>query len=401
MTDRVLVLGLDGANREALIHGMNNGELPTFARIAEAGSIDTLESPLPPITPVSMASLLTGTDPDVHGVFSFEHDPRDGDGYVGPESIAGDTLFDVLDRAGKTSIAINVPMTDTALPADVVVAGFPHDGGEVAEPADLEPLLRGIGYRVEPTGYNGDLDRFVQEVFDLAEKRFRVAAEIIDRDWDLFFLMFTGDARLQHYSDDEVTVLDFYRRVDGYLSDLLDAAGDDVTVLVVSDHGFHDLETVLDLERWLQDAGHLSATGSGDDSRLYGALSPDRYDWDSTTAYPGAAYLGNIYCSGADADALRDDLLALQHDGEKVFRAVHRTADLYGDCDGPDLIPVPRRRYNYVAGLLPDLFDTDPEEQRAPDPEGVILTDADVPLDRPTVTDVRPLLLDLLDVDDA
>ncbi len=392
---RVLVIGLDGANRQALLDGMNTGDLPTFADIASRGDIDTLEAPLPPTTPVSMSSILTGKDPDGHGIFSFEHDPRTGGGYVDADSIDGDTVFDTLSAAGGTGIAVNVPMTGPGS-ADVTVAGFPHTGGPVTDDPDLGSVLRTLGYRVEPTDFDGDRDAFIDDVFALAEKRFRAADHLIDRDWDLFFLMFTGDARLQHYVDDPEVVREFYRRVDDYLSRLLDRIDDEVTVLVVSDHGFRDVDAVVDIEAWLADQGRLTAAGSSDWIPLYGALDPDRYDWDATTAYPGAAYLGNLFVDG-ELDALRDDLLALEHDGDRVFRAVHRTTDLYGDCDGPDLVPVPRRRYNYVAGTGGPVVDTDPEERKVPDREGVVLcSDPDVAFDRPAATDIRPLLDGLL-----
>lgn len=395
--DRVLVIGLDGADREVLIDGINRGELPTLASLASDGGIATLQAPVPPTTPVSMASVLTGRDPGSHGVFSFERDPREGGGYVGYDDIEGETLFDILDAADRRSVAINVPMTspvpDTA---DRLVSGFPQRDSRTAEPPELQRLLRTAGYRVEPTEYG--TDGFVDAVFDLAETRFDVARELVEEDWDLFFLMFTGDARLQHYIDDEDVVAEFYRAVDGYLADLLGRIEGEVTVLVVSDHGFHDLDCTVDLEAWLREEGDLAARNGGDWSSLYGELVPDRYDWDATTAYPGGAYLGNLYAE--DPGDLRERLRALTHDGERVFREVHLLDDLYGTAEGPDIVPVPRRRYNYVAGVADGVFDEDPEEQKAPDREGVIIAGDALDLSgRPRSEDVLPTILDLLGVE--
>lgn len=400
---RVLIIGLDGANQELLVNGINDGRLGTFKSLLEEGGIATLSAPLPPTTPVSMSSILTGRTPGAHGVYGFERDPRTGRGYVGYDDIDAPTLYDILADAGKDIVSINVPMTTPLPDAGKVVGGFPAHGNRVARPPMLASFCRGIGYRIEPQGIDAGEDAFVRDVFDLAGKRYAVAESLINDTWDVFFLMFTGDARLQHFVDDDTVIEEFYAHVDDYLGRLLDRVEDDVAVLVVSDHGFHDLDTVVDMEAVLREEGFLTGSGEGDWSRLYGSLdAAERYDWDDTVAWPGAAYLGNVFTdSDATTDTVAELLQELEHEGENVFRDVHRTADLYGDGDGPSLIPVPRRRYNYVAGHSETVFDEDPDERRAPDREGVILTDnSDIDLgQRVDAVDVLPTILDLLDVD--
>lgn len=401
---RVLIIGLDGANQELLVDGINTGRLDTFRRLLDEGGIATLNAPLPPTTPVSMSSILTGRNPAGHGIFSFETRPRDGQAYVGFDNIKAKTLYDILNDAGKDLVSINVPMTTPLPDSGRVVGGFPAHGTAVARPSMLASFCRSIGYRIEPDGIDAGEDAFIDDVFGLAEKRFTVAESLIDTDWELFFLMFTGDARLQHFVDDNAVIAEFYAQVDEYVGRLLEHVEEELTVLVVSDHGFHPVDTVIDLEAVLQEAGFLTAQGEGDWSMLYGNLdAEERYDWDHTVAWPGAAYLGNVFTDAEKtAAAVVEHLHDLRHDGEAVFRDVHRTAELYGDArDGPSIIPVPRRRYNYVAGHSNQVFDEEPEERRAPDREGVILTNDDrVALgERVDAVDILPTLLDLLDVD--
>lgn len=401
---RVLILGLDGANQELLVDGINDGHMETFRRLIDDGGIATLNAPLPPTTPVSMGSILTGRNPAGHGIFGFEADPRTGQGYVGFEDIQEPTLYDILDDAGKDVVSINVPMTTPLPETGTVVGGFPAHGNTVAQPSMLASFCRGIGYRIEPEGIDAGEDAFIEDVFELAAKRFAVAESLIDEDWDVFFLMFTGDARLQHFVDDDKTIEEFYATVDDYLGRLLEQVEDDITVMVVSDHGFHPLDTVIDMEAVLREEGFLDADGDGDWSMLYGSLdATDRYDWAHTVAWPGGAYLGNVFTdTDQTAETVAGRLQELEHDGERVFRDVHLTMELYGDAeDGPSIIPVPRRRYNYVAGHSREAFDENPDEARAPDREGVILTNReDVNLDAPmNAVDILPTLLDLLRVD--
>lgn len=399
---KVLIIGLDGANQEILIKGMNNGSLPTLASIAETGDIETLKAPVPPTTPVSMASVLTGRQPHRHGIFSFETDPaEEGHSYVGYNDIRGDTLFDILEAEDKNIISINVPMT-SPLPDTVEtgVSGFPQRSPALATPDGLDTMLKADGYTIEPD-HTVDMEAFTDEVFGLAERRYKIAEDLVEKDWDVFFLMFTGDARLQHFIDDENTIQEFYQAVDDYIGNLQETIDDELVTLIVSDHGFHELDTVFDIGRWLVDNDYLD-TDMTDWSKLYGQLDAISVD-DTTIAYPGGAYLGNIYMNEEheEQDEIISQLQDLTHNDEHVFRDIYKTEELYGDCpDGPDIIPVQRRRYNYVVGQ-DTMFEEDPDEQKAPDRNGVILTDSpsiSLSGNTPRSIDVLPTVLDLLGI---
>lgn len=386
MTERVLVVGLDGADREALMQGMNDGSLPTLASIASEGDIGLLRAPQPPLTPVSMATMLTGEEPEVHGISCFETDGR----YVDRRDIRAPTLFEDVDAE---TVSINVPMTSPPPERGLTVVGFPQATDTLASDPELDERLRRTGYRVEPPEYE-DPESFREAVFDCAEHRSRVAEDLIDRDWELFFLMYTGDARLQHYTDDPAVTRSFYEQVDDHLGRLLEETGDDVSVVVLSDHGFTDHRATFNMEQWLVEEGYLVTEDRGTDDALY-ARSRSRYDEGASAVVPMGAYMAPLRVMDDGAgEEVREALLDVSYPetGEDVFR------DVIVWDGGRELVPVPRRGFGHRC-WDGDLFDHDPEERRVPDDEGVIMTDHPMllPDGAAEMRDVLPMLRGLLE----
>lgn len=390
---RVFVLSLDGANRQAILKGINNGSLPNMAEVVVEGGIDTLKAPLPPTTPVSISSILTGVYPDKHGIFSFERNPEEG-GYVGYDDIKGPTIFDIFKSEDKRIISINTPMTSP--PAEIngqMVSGFPVNSNTLAWPPTLNHELKNQDYRVEPVDYDEGQEKFVDDIFDLAEKRYEVAEDLIENAWDVFFLTFTGDARLQHFIDDEDIIIDFYKQIDKHLGDLLEKIDEDVRLMIISDHGFQDLEVEFDIGKWLSNEGYLDVEQNVDWSNLYGKIDNENSE---SEVVSGGAYLGNLFADKTITQELMEKLEKLEYKGKRVFRDVFLTEELYDESNGPDIIPVPRRGFNYVTGSN-EVFNEDTDEKRVPDREGVILSDFELTGNRtPESVDILPTILDLM-----
>jgi len=68
---RVVVLGLDGQDPELTEKFMNEGILPTFARLRESGSFLPLGTSVPAESPVAWSSFMTGSNPGKHGIYDF------------------------------------------------------------------------------------------------------------------------------------------------------------------------------------------------------------------------------------------------------------------------------------------------------------------------------------------
>ena len=68
---RVIVLGLDGQDPNLTEKLMEQGELPNFKKLCEAGSYSRLGTSLPAESPVAWSCFQTGSNPGKHRVFDF------------------------------------------------------------------------------------------------------------------------------------------------------------------------------------------------------------------------------------------------------------------------------------------------------------------------------------------
>jgi len=68
---RVIVIGVDGMDPGFVQEHWR--ALPNLSRLGGEGSFKTLQTTMPPLSPVAWASFITGTDPAEHGLFDFVH----------------------------------------------------------------------------------------------------------------------------------------------------------------------------------------------------------------------------------------------------------------------------------------------------------------------------------------
>jgi len=68
---KVFVIGVDGAPLGLIQSWVNSGDLPTFKKLMDEGVSGELKSAIPPISPTSWASFMTGKNPGKHGILDF------------------------------------------------------------------------------------------------------------------------------------------------------------------------------------------------------------------------------------------------------------------------------------------------------------------------------------------
>ena len=68
---RVIVLGLDGMDPQAIDLLMSEGKLPNFARLRQEGAYGRLETSRPILSPIIWTTIATGKTPDQHGIGHF------------------------------------------------------------------------------------------------------------------------------------------------------------------------------------------------------------------------------------------------------------------------------------------------------------------------------------------
>ncbi|MDA8226425.1 MAG: alkaline phosphatase family protein [Desulfitobacterium hafniense] len=116
-TNKIMFLGLDGADPMLIKRLTDEGKLPNFKKMLEIGvSTEDLgmQGALPTITPPNWASLATGAWPNTHGITCFWNHtvgkPLDVlDFGWDSELCKAEYIWNAFDRAGKKSIIFNYP----------------------------------------------------------------------------------------------------------------------------------------------------------------------------------------------------------------------------------------------------------------------------------------------------
>ncbi len=331
--NRVLLIGWDAADWKVLNPLLDSGKMPNLKGIVERGIIGDLATLTPDLSPLLWTSIATGKRPYKHGILGFtEPDPHTG-GIRPITNLSRRTkaIWNVLSQEGlKCSVVgwwpshpvepINGVMVSNhyQTPTGSLDKPWPIRPGTV-HPARIEKHLAPLRWHPEKLEA-GHILRFVPRAAEIdqdKDRRLSSVAKIIcdtcsigdagvailhNKPWDFAALYFDGIDHFCHGfmsyhppRPDWVPQEDFERYSEvvsnGYilhdfiLGRLLEQAGDNATVLVVSDHGFrsdHLRRPSVPLEPAgpaVQHRHHgvfaMAGPGIKQDDRLYGACLLD------------------------------------------------------------------------------------------------------------------------------
>jgi predicted AlkP superfamily phosphohydrolase/phosphomutase len=342
---KVLVLALDGVPHSFLQRAMAAGTLPNLTALAASGSFRPLLSVHPTVSSCAWASFMTGMGPAGHGLFGFvDRRPETWDLFIPTgRDVKAETLWEKLSRHGKRVVVLNVP--GTYPPRDVngvLVSGFLCTNLEkVSRDEKVVEQLRELDYRIDVDAWQARKEpaAVLEEVGLILDRRTQAALRFLEKgDWDFGMVHFMSVDRMQHFlwrqaeeGDEELhpRFMEMYARMDAHIGALLDAAGPDAEVFVLSDHGFCSIRKEVQLNRWLEEQGLLVYRDDFDPRRGLRNIDPAR-----TRAYsliPGRVFLNlqgregdGIVKPGDEADALLTDI------GERLLE--------WRDPDGGDAI---------------------------------------------------------------
>ncbi|MGD8623305.1 MAG: alkaline phosphatase family protein [Anaerolineae bacterium] len=432
---KVLVIGLDGVTLDLLGPWIESGELPNLQRLVQQGASGRLRTTLPPISSSSWSSFVTGVNPGKHGLVDFVFPGADSYKVtmINATSRRTRALWNWLNDAGYRVGLLGIPTTYPPEPVDgFMIGGFlsPGPDSEWAYPpalkqelrAELGEFLLAPDERYRSTRH---LDRFLDDLTASVENRTRAALYLMDKKpWDLFALVYWDTDMVQHetwrlldphhprHDAREAAahrdqILAFHQKVDADVGRLLEQAGPDTLVVVMSDHGFGPVHSFFLINNWLARIGLLKfkrhpwtafkrllfrlgytplhmfrlvkALGlaslrrkvrfqqqAGLVNRVF--LSFDDVDWDRTQAFSIGSF-GQVYINlagvrpqgivqpGQAYEALKEriarEALALRdpYSGQPLVERVYRREEIYSGpylARTPDLIIQPRG-WEYMA----------------------------------------------------
>jgi len=168
----------------------------------------------------------------------------------------------------------------------------------------------------------------------LAERERMLDRELARLREGLLFVLFDTPDRVQHmfwrfrdaahpfYEPDRARefsrqIEEHYRHYDGILARLMEQAGDDTLLVVLSDHGFGTFRRAVHVNTWLYEQGLLVLRGGHKPDEELGEAFRE-VDWGKTSAY--AVGLSGIYLNKRGRE--RDGILGENGDAARVADAI-------------------------------------------------------------------------------
>jgi predicted AlkP superfamily phosphohydrolase/phosphomutase/tetratricopeptide (TPR) repeat protein len=333
---RLLVVGWDSADWKIIKPLMQGGQMPTMQRIVAQGVHGDLRTLEPSLSPILWTTIATGRHAAEHGVHGFT-EVREG--RIVPVSAATrqcKAIWNILSERGLKTNLVSWFATQGEQDPNVKLVSnlFAHAPSKAPEkpsqwpeppagtywPETLADPLSSL--RLSPSEMSGEVLRmFVrdpQAIDQAKDHRLRLLAQklaetfsvqaaatwLMEHDeWDLTMVYFRAideishvfmpfhpprmqgvpEQGFEHYYD---VVNSIYRLHDLMLARLVDLAGPEAGVMVLSDHGFHSdhlrprfvPNIPAGIVAWHRPFGILAACGHGfrkNDSPIFGASLPD------------------------------------------------------------------------------------------------------------------------------
>ena len=429
----IITIGLDCATWDLIKHWANAQELPYFMRLIEEGTTASLKSTYPPVTPVAWPSIFTGKNPGKHGIFGFTDAnplglemPRISSNYMKCKPI-----WNILSENGKKVCPVNIPFAfppskvngimTTGMRTPSINSDFTYPKelkNELLEKFDFMPDYGADAYK--------DKETFCMTHDKGLEENLKMSLYLLRKDyWDFYMFIPMEIDHVQHLFWDDMDenhplhnddtsekykdkILEYYKKFDEYLGEIMGYMDGDTILIVVSDHGAGPLHKEIALNEWLKKEGYLKFKKSegvnfqrsikktfskiGLDTEkiksLLRRLGLSRYiesspvflremipskepkmwdiDWEKTKAYAHHSF-GQIYInqkvlndssSTMEYENIRMDIIKKLYElkdpdtGSNIVKKVYKKEDLYSGPNlskAPDLYVVPiNETYEFV-----------------------------------------------------
>ena len=274
---RTLIFGIDGGTWDVISQFVNRGVMPCLAEMKEEGAWGDLVSVVPVNSAAAWSSILTGIPPEKHGIYDFFswHPVNKKRTSVNATWLPRPTLLDLLGQTGKV-LALKIPMTYPPWPiSGKMISGLPTPDDESAftYPSDLgrelNPLIeKGSACHAQELNREGRL--LILKQLQAAQRSLERMTDYLlkDDDFQTCFVVARDIDELQHFFWDVLSgrdelgyrplVDEYFSSIDQYLGRMLDWAGKDARVILLSDHGFGPVEGVWHLNDWMRKKGFLS-----------------------------------------------------------------------------------------------------------------------------------------------
>jgi|Deesub1362A_J573_1020465.scaffolds.fasta_scaffold00662_16 predicted AlkP superfamily phosphohydrolase/phosphomutase len=272
--EKVLLIGIDGADYNITKRLLDNNELKNLAKISENGQFSRLMSTIPPLSPAAWTSIFTGVPSHKHGNWGFLKQ-KEGEYFYRPVTSKDRkvrAIWNMLSEKNKKSIIVNIPfsypperingimITGLGSPGKTsnfvyppslkrfIIRNFPHFDVDLGE----DKLEQGISiYKLEQNIIKTENDQVDLFVYLLNEN-----------EWDFGAIVLRSLDVIQHFAfDNKEFVEQHYKRVDKLvgkiLKEVISENKEEIKVIIASDHGFRRVYRRFYVNTWLEKEGYL------------------------------------------------------------------------------------------------------------------------------------------------
>lgn len=297
----IVLVGVDGGEWDVVLPLVRQGRLPVLAGLMQRGAYGRLETVEPTVSPLIWTTIATGVPPEQHGIEDFVRTVDGADRLYTNADRKAAAFWDALGAAGRTSFVVGWWMTFPVDPIRGVMVAQTNTLEQFdtrhARAVWKGTLLPGLAGQVHPPEFQAEalgiaasvereLPAVVLQSFGAfphpprsLEKRmwdntlwalradrvyFEVTQRLLKRGmpFDLLAVYFGGTDVVGHrfwryrtpqefaHPPDASAIESFggvidryYEVVDGMIGEMLAKVRSDATVIVVSDHGMHAVNT--------------------------------------------------------------------------------------------------------------------------------------------------------------
>ncbi|MDY6862612.1 MAG: alkaline phosphatase family protein [Thermodesulfobacteriota bacterium] len=413
----IIVIGLDGLSFSFVKKKMNIKELPNLHRIINQGTFKKLKTVYPTLSPVIWTSYLTGKNPGKHNIFGFiDRNLKSYKTFI-PDArhVTGLTLLNLLSYHHFKVISINLPVTYPPYPINgILISDFLCPNiDQIAYPREIVSLLKKMNYRIDVDTNLAvkSKEEFLNDIKITLDRRIEVAYYFMANfQWDFFHLQIMEIDRLCHYFWDEIQsedslyelyFKDFFEKIDSFIGEVYYNFGEKSLFILLSDHGFTNLEKIIYLNKWFKERGCLAFSGEIED---FTNINPKSLVYVLT---PGRVYInfnGQNFDYYKKRNLLQKMLFELKDPDtdKKVIKDVLFKEALFSGpafLSAPDMLAFPVKGYDLRGDLNTKIIMEDSFTSGMHDPEeALFFINRNIKTFHPKIVDILPTILDFLQI---
>ena len=382
MSNKVLMIGLDGATFTLLDPLVEQGVMPFMGGVLKNGVRSELMSTRNPLTPPAWTTMITGRSPTAHGVYDFLRPTflADGGVYLKINDFRDnhcETIWSIANRHKRRATSLNFyGMAPPPAIDGYVISGFVpwrhlrhgtyprefYDEVRALPNFDFRNLGMDIGEEKKSVQglHQGEHEPWIKLQNERDEAWTELTCHLMKKDrTDLTAVVLDGPDKLQHlfwrfvdpalaekqpsdwHKHIEELSLGFYRGLDRNLKMMFDAAGPETDILITSDHGFGPTTEIFYVNEWLSRNGYLHWSDVAKDDSV-GQLTADKLkdhlgmvDWKKTLAFTPTPSSNAIFVKldkGSGLGVKEDDYLPF------VLKLQRELLDIRDPDDGQPIV---------------------------------------------------------------